>query len=141
MCFPRRPKILFDAKMNLHRPALKPASPAFRQLSRFRDLLHPEQCPVECARTVLPTCRHSQLHMINRAEWIRCHKRVKTTNPKEKRASGLLLQPVNRRFSSRPSRPCSATFAVRPLDDSPNDCPPCSGKPPSVWPSHTQCHP
>jgi hypothetical protein len=68
-----RPEILFNSKMNLHRPTLKPAPATFRQLRRFRHFLHSEQCPVKCARSILPIHGHGQLHMINRAERISPH--------------------------------------------------------------------
>ena len=75
MRLPRRTKILFDPKMNLHRPALKPTSATFGQLSRFLYFPHSEQCSIEGARTILSTRRDGELYMINRTERISRHKR------------------------------------------------------------------
>ena len=74
MCLSCRTKIRFYTKMNLHRSALKPAPPSFGQLGRLRNFLHPEQRSVKRPSPVLSTGRHSQLHMVNRAERIGTHR-------------------------------------------------------------------
>jgi hypothetical protein len=132
MRLPRRTKILFDPKMNLHRPALKPASATFRQLSRFRHFLHSEQLPIEGARTILPTRGYGQLHVINRAERISCHKNhVVTAGTHEQMKLGApLLAEFARSGDFRPSLrmdrwPTQIMSAVKASSPAPTGSPRC----------------
>ena len=65
MRFPRRAKIGFDSKMNLHRAALKPTAAAFRQLRRLGNFCHAQNADEERARFLLLFGGHCQLHVIN----------------------------------------------------------------------------
>jgi hypothetical protein len=65
MSFPRRSKILFHAKMDLHASACKPAPTPLCQFNWLRNLDHPQQFHEKTPRFRLASARHRQLHMIN----------------------------------------------------------------------------
>jgi hypothetical protein len=66
MRFSRGTKLALDSQMDLHGPALKPASTAFLQLRWLLNFTHPKQATVECARLIFHVQRHGQLHVIDR---------------------------------------------------------------------------
>jgi len=68
MSFLRRAEVFFDAKMNLHAVALKPAPSALRQRGRLGNFLHAEQACIEPTSPVFLARRHRELNVINRCE-------------------------------------------------------------------------
>lgn len=69
-----RAKVWFDANVNLHAPALEPASAPLRKFRRFRDLNHAQQIAVEPACFVFLANGHGELHVIDAGKRAVVHK-------------------------------------------------------------------
>jgi hypothetical protein len=81
-------EVALNSEMELHAPALKPASATLGKLRRLGKFLHPERAFVKGARLLFLSGRHSQLNVIDNSEYRFGHTNMLT----EERSSWELLR-------------------------------------------------
>ena len=96
MRFARGAKIGLDAQVHLNVAAGKPAAASFGQLRRFAHLRHSEHAAEKCARVILASGRHCQLHLIDRGEGHVYHSRAFSISAGDICATGMPWPTISR---------------------------------------------